>query len=74
MDEKTKIACACSQLNEAIHALEQSTFSLKYEETIRYRDEVWRMHDDLKKMVDELIKIQARIRREFNEILEGEKK
>lgn len=65
MDEKTKLACACAQLNEAIHALEQATFNLVSERTIDKRGKVWDMRDELKGMVEELIESQRELREEF---------
>lgn len=65
MDEKTRIACACAQLNEAIHALGQATFNLTSERTFEKRCKVWDMRDELKSMVDDLIESQKVLREEF---------
>lgn len=65
MDEKTRMACACAQLNEAIHALEQATFNLGVCHTFEKRLRVWDLRDELKDMVDELIEYQKTLREEF---------
>lgn len=65
MDMKTRMACACAQLNEAIHALEQATFNLGVYHTIEKRLRVWDIRDELKNMVDELIESQKVLREEF---------
>ena len=69
MDIKTHMACACCQLNEAIHALEQAQFNLTDNETYELRGKVWDVRDELNAMVETIINEQAKIRQTFNETL-----
>lgn len=73
MDIKTHMACACCQLNEAIHALEQAQFNLTDDETCELRPKVWDIVDELKAMVESIIDEQAAIRQTFKETLTEDK-
>lgn len=72
MDEKTRLACACSQLNDAIYALEQAQFNLAMnDDTYEHRRKVWDTRDELKEMVEDIIRIQASTRERFKDTFMG---
>jgi len=69
MDKKTKLACACCQLNDAIYALKQAQFSLAQNDiTHHHRMKVRDIEDDLSVMVENLIDEQRKIREEFKRV------
>lgn len=76
MDNKTNLACACALLNTAADTLVQAQFRFAEirvtdertkKQMLEYRNKVWEMSDGLKSMVDELLKKQKKMRREFKE-------
>lgn len=76
MDNKTNLACACALLNTAADTLVQAQFRFAEirvadertkKQMLGYRNKVWEMSDELKSMVDELLKKQKKMRREFKE-------
>lgn len=64
MDTKCNMVSSASYLNDAIHSLEQATFSLTCFDA-ELRRKVWDMRDELKETVNDIIERQRKLRAEF---------
>ena len=76
MDNKTNLACACALLNTAADTLIQAQFRFAEirvtdertrKQMLEYRNKMWEISDGLKSLVEELIKKQKKMRKEFKE-------